>query len=82
MHAAIEPCHVFVHNLKGRQNQYIFLIPEVLTMGTDLCTVCIGGDRMGSSCYPCRSMHVQTDLTYPHTSVLGDMADKVRELDK
>ena len=26
--------------------------------------------------------HIQLDLTYPHTSVLDDIADIMRELDK
>jgi hypothetical protein len=27
-------------------------------------------------------VHVQSDLTYPYTSVLDEIADKVRQLDK
>ena len=35
---------------------------------------------------PCVHMYVcvcvQSDLTYPHTSIFNELADKVRELDK
>ena len=28
------------------------------------------------------STHIQSDLTHPHTSVLDEIANKVREMDK
>ena len=29
----------------------MYFLSEVLTIGADLCTVCIGGDRLRSTCY-------------------------------
>ena len=52
----------------------------------DKCDRCREGYRFLEASNPsgCSAgeMHIQSDLTHPHTSVLNEIVDKVRELDK